>query len=163
MRNTFKKGGIHPEAHKEASRGIELLELPKKAVVPLSQHIGTPARPVVSKGDKVRRGMLIAENSAFVSAGLHAPISGTMAGIVPVALPWGKSTQAIVIEADEEEHRADTESRHEYWASMIPGESDRLPKRYAVRYRKRVSWVLAAQHSPHMSSLMSSRRHARRY
>ncbi len=76
MRNTFKKGGIHPEAHKEASRGIELLKLPRKAVVPLSQHIGAPARPVVSKGDKVRRGMLIAENSAFVSAGLHAPISG---------------------------------------------------------------------------------------
>ncbi len=126
MRNTFKKGGIHPEAHKEASRGIELLKLPGKAVVPLSQHIGAPARPVVSKGDKVRRGMLIAENSAFVSAGLHAPISGTVTGIVPVALPWGKSTQAIVIEADEEEHRADTESRQEYWASMIPGESDRL-------------------------------------
>ena len=87
MRNTFKIGGIHPSANKTASRRLELLPLPKKAYLPLSQHIGAPATPIVAKGDKVVRGQLIAENSRFVSAGLHAPISGTVSGIENVVLP----------------------------------------------------------------------------
>lgn len=125
MKNTFKKGGIHPPAHKEASRDIDLLPLPRRAVVPLSQHIGAPAEPVVSKGDIVRRGDLIAENTAYVSAGLHAPISGCVKSIEHIALPWGKPALAVIIEAGEAEHAADTEARKEYWAAMVPGESDR--------------------------------------
>lgn len=75
MKHTFRKGGIHPDAHKTASRRILFQPLPLTAWLPLSQHIGAPSVPVVKKGDKVVRGQLIAENSSFVSAGLHAPIS----------------------------------------------------------------------------------------
>ena len=125
MRNTFKIGGIHPSANKTASRRLELLPLPKKAYLPLSQHIGAPATPIVAKGDKVVRGQLIAENSSFVSAGLHAPISGTVSGIENVVLPWGKPSKAIVITASDDEHSADTEAREAYWRDMIPSVCDR--------------------------------------
>lgn len=125
MKRTFTKGGIHPPQHKDASRKIELLPLPLKAVIPLSQHIGAPAVPVVSKGDKIKRGQLIARPSTFISAGIHAPISGTVAAIGPVVLASGNPGEAIVITATEDQHTADTEAREAYWKDIIPGTTDR--------------------------------------
>lgn len=125
MRNTFKIGGIHPAPNKTASRKIELLPLPMKVWMPLSQHIGAPSKALVVRGDKVVRGQIIAENGSFVSAELHAPISGTVTAIDDVVLPWGKPSKAIVITASEDEHAADTAAREDYWRGMIPHVSDR--------------------------------------
>lgn len=125
MKKTFKIGGIHPAANKTASRRIEFLPLPMQVCLPLSQHIGAPSKALVSKGDKVTRGQLIADNSGFVSAGLHAPVSGTVIGIENVPLPWGTTAQAVIIKASEEEHEADTQLRSAYWLDMIPGVCDR--------------------------------------
>lgn len=120
MKHTFKKGGIHPGSFKTASPDIELLPLPMTATVLLSQHIGRPANPTVQKGDKVCRGMVIAENSAYISASVHAPISGTVASIDDVVLPNGKNGRAIIIKAAPEEHEADTAARNSYWSDTIP-------------------------------------------
>lgn len=119
MKHTFKTGGIHPGEFKTASLDIQLQPLPTTAVVLLSQHIGAPATPVVSKGDKVSRGMLIAETASFVSASIHAPISGTVTAIDDVVLPNGKNGRAIIIKADEAEHEADSVARAEYWGKTI--------------------------------------------
>ena len=119
MKHTFKTGGIHPGEFKTASLDIQLQPLPTTAVVLLSQHIGAPATPVVSKGDKVSRGMLIAETASFVSASIHAPISGTVTAIDDVVLPNGKNGRAIIIKADEAEHEADSVARAVYWGKTI--------------------------------------------
>ena len=67
MLKTFRIGGIHPPENKlTADRPIEQSPLPKQAVILLSQHIGTPAQPVVAKGDRVKVGTLIAKASGFV-------------------------------------------------------------------------------------------------
>ncbi|MCM1067265.1 MAG: electron transport complex subunit RsxC [Muribaculaceae bacterium] len=120
MLKTFRKGGIHPPANKTADRSIDLLPLPMVAVLPLAQHIGAPARPLVEKGAHVSRGQLIAEGSSFVSASLHAPVSGTVSAIEDVVLPSGLPARAIVIKADEADHAADTEARLAYWESTVP-------------------------------------------
>ena len=76
---TFRIGGIHPEENKLTSdKPTQVAPLPKQAVFPLSQHIGAPAKPVVSKGDKVRVGTLLAEAGGFVSAPIHSSVSGTV-------------------------------------------------------------------------------------
>ncbi len=124
-KKTFTIGGIHPDGHKEASPEIELLPLPETAVMPLRQHIGAPATPCVAKGDRVRRGEIIATNPSFVSAGLHAPISGTITAIGPVTMADGKPSQAIIIKADPGNHEADTEARRRYWDRTVPGQTDR--------------------------------------
>ncbi len=111
MKKTFRKGGIHPAANKTAATGIEVLPLPMTAYVPLSQHIGAPARPVVSKGEHVSRGSLIAEPASFISAAVHAPISGTVAAIEQAVSASGKPMQMIIIKASEADHAADTEAR----------------------------------------------------
>jgi len=125
MRSTFKIGGIHPPSCKTASRKIEIFPLPIKAYLPLSQHIGAPSKAIVSKGDKVKRGQVIAENSGFVSAELHASISGTVLAVEDVVMPWGKPSKAIIITASDEEHVQDTADREAYWLEMIPSVCDR--------------------------------------
>ncbi|MDD6670554.1 MAG: electron transporter RnfC, partial [Prevotella sp.] len=76
---TFSMGGVHPEENKiTADKGTVVAELPKQAIFPLGQHIGAPAKPVVSRGDKVKVGTLIAEDGGFVSAPIHSSVSGTV-------------------------------------------------------------------------------------
>ncbi|MDE6278255.1 MAG: electron transport complex subunit RsxC [Muribaculaceae bacterium] len=108
---TFRIGGIHPPEHKDASLKIEWPELPRRVVLPLSQHIGAPARPTVAKGEHVERCGLVAECPSFVSASIHTPISGTVKTIEALPMAGGMPQPCIVIEASEEDHAADTEAR----------------------------------------------------
>ncbi len=75
--HTFGRGGIHPAPRKEATsgRGIEDLPTPGEVVLPLSQHLGSPAEPVVKKNELVRRGQKIADGGP-TGVPLHATISG---------------------------------------------------------------------------------------
>lgn len=101
MKYTFK-GGIHPYEGKELTMDKEVIEyLPKREVVyPLSQHIGAPANPVVKKGDRVLAGQLIAEAGGFVSANIHASVSGTVKVIEPRLTASGSKVNSIVIDND---------------------------------------------------------------
>lgn len=80
---SFPIGGVHPSDNKKWSRGsaIEPMDLPDVVNVPLSQHIGAPAVAKVAKGDKVLVGQLIAEAGGFMSANIHAPVSGTVTAV----------------------------------------------------------------------------------
>ena len=83
MMRTFPIGGVHPSDNKKwsSNSAIEQMDLPDVVNVPLSQHIGAPATPKVAKGDKVRVGDLIAEATGFMSANIHAPVSGTVTAV----------------------------------------------------------------------------------
>ena len=99
---TFK-GGVHPYDGKELSKEKPVREyLPgKELVYPLSQHIGAPAQPIVKKGDHVLAGQKIAEMGGFVSAPVHASVSGVVKEIKKVRNNVGAMVDAIVIENDE--------------------------------------------------------------
>ncbi len=103
---SFSKGGVHP-AENKLSQGVEIstMELPTKVYIPLSQHIGAPAKAIVAKGDEVLTGALIAEATGFMSANIHSPITGKVTSVVPMANAQGLMTPMIVIErkADDEE------------------------------------------------------------
>lgn len=98
---TFK-GGIHPYDGKELSKDCPVEKyLPKgELVYPLSQHIGAPAKPLVAKGDRVLAGQMIAEAGGFVSAPVHASVSGTVKGIEPRLTATGSMANAIIVEND---------------------------------------------------------------
>ena len=80
---TFPIGGVHPSDNKEWSKAkaIEPMELPDVVTIPLAQHIGAPATAIVAKGDVVKVGQKIAEATGFMSANIHAPISGTVTAV----------------------------------------------------------------------------------
>lgn len=95
-------GGIHPYDGKDLTKDKPIREVfPKgELVYPLLQHIGTPALPIVKKGDRVLTGQKIAEASAFVSAPIYATVSGTVKAIEPRRVVTGDSIMSIVVDND---------------------------------------------------------------
>jgi electron transport complex protein RnfC len=97
-------GGIHPPENKKQSTraSVRQLPIPKTLVIPTQQHLGLAADPVVSVGDKVLKGQIIAEPVGRISASLHAPTSGTVTAIEeqPVPHASGLTAECIVIESD---------------------------------------------------------------
>jgi len=98
-------GGVHPPFHKDDSNQdpITFAGIPSELVLPLQQHIGIEADPVVQIGDVVTKGQLIASISSMgLSANIHAPTSGKISAIEERALPHisGLSGLCIVIETD---------------------------------------------------------------
>jgi len=97
-------GGIHPAERKELSNRtpIQPAPLPKRLTLPLNQHIGAPAEPVVAVSERVLKGQLIAAANGFVSVPVHAPTSGTVSFIGPQPYPHvsGMLAPAIVIDSD---------------------------------------------------------------
>lgn len=104
-------GGVHPPEHKTESSGrpIAPAPLPARLVVPLMQHIGNPAKPVVQPGQQVLKGELIGKADGYISASVHAPTSGRVLAVEPhpVPHPSGLPALCVVIEADGEERWVD--------------------------------------------------------
>ncbi|RDH80925.1 MAG: electron transport complex subunit RsxC [endosymbiont of Escarpia spicata] len=101
LRPTFRHG-VHPDPLKEQTVDLPVQRVPfvSRYVMPLGQHIGVPAKPVVKKGDTVARGQMIAEPGAFMSTALHSPVTGRVVGIEPHRYTDGSFKPAIEIEAD---------------------------------------------------------------
>jgi len=98
---TFR-GGVHPHEHKESTHALPIERMPfvSEYVLPLSQHIGAPSRPVVEVGEKVHRGQMIAAPAGFVSVSLHAPVTGRVTAIGLRLHPNGRMMPSIVIATD---------------------------------------------------------------
>ncbi|MCJ7806917.1 MAG: electron transport complex subunit RsxC [Clostridia bacterium] len=107
MSSTVFKGGVHPNHHKEttATMAVTAMKVPERVIIPLQQHIGAPCEPLesIAVGVPVKKGQKIGESSGFVSAPIHASISGTVTAIGPYNHPLGRPVQAITIESDGED------------------------------------------------------------
>jgi electron transport complex protein RnfC len=95
-------GGVHPNYNKELAnaRAIETMPLPQRLIVHFAQNLGAAPKPVVKKGDSVRKGQVIAEAQGFVSVPLHAPTSGVVQAIDTFPHPVGADMPAAVIVPD---------------------------------------------------------------
>jgi len=118
-------GGLHMPGNKEMSTDspVAVAPLPEKLVIPLQQHIGAPAKPLVSIGDKVLKGQMLAKPEGYVSAPVHAGSSGTVVAIeeFPVPHPSGLSAPCIVIETDGEDRWIEHSGNPDY-KSLDPSE-----------------------------------------
>ena len=102
-------GGIHTYDGKDLTKDKPTkVLLPKgELVYPLVQHIGAPARPVVTKGDKVLVGQIIAEAGGFVSSNIISAVSGTVKAIEKRLVVQGTMVDSIVIENDHEYNKVE--------------------------------------------------------
>ena len=100
--NKSEFGGVHPPERKERSQHRSLVDFPAPAqvVIPLSQHIGAPALPLVQAGDYVYMGQMIGEAQGPVSANIHASVSGTVAAVENRPHPTLGAVLSIVINSD---------------------------------------------------------------
>jgi len=119
---TFK-GGIHPPDKKGLSKGkaISPANPPKKVVIPLSQHIGAPCKLSIVIGQEVKKGEVIGTPEGFVSAPVHASVSGKVVAIGEFPMPTGKMTKCIVIENDGKEEWTSLKDNPDY-ISLTPEE-----------------------------------------
>ena len=99
------RGGVSVEHNKNtAEMPVERMPEPERVVLPMQQHIGAPCVPTVKPGDKVSVGQVIGDSDKFVSAPIHATISGTVKSVGDVKLANGLITKGVTIESDGE-HR----------------------------------------------------------
>ena len=127
-------GGLHLPDHKRESTGrpVRPAALPARLWLPLQQHIGEPAQPVVSVGDLVLKGQLLARPKGAISAGVHAPTSGTVASIGPHPIPHPSGLTATCIELA-------TDGR-DAWAELPEPWPD-FEARDPAELRERVRWA----------------------
>jgi len=96
---TFKIGGVHPEENKlSAGAGIEILPVPEKVCILVSQSLGAPSKVVVEKGAIVKTGQLIAKGEAFISSNVHSSVSGKVVKIDEVIDTSGYKRPAVFID-----------------------------------------------------------------
>ena len=110
-------GGVHPPAFKTLTSDgpIKRAFIPKRVVIPLSQHAGSPAQPVVAVGDTVAVGTLIAKATGFISSQVHAAIGGKVTKISHSPTPTLARALSITIEsqgaAEDQEFKAPAKRR----------------------------------------------------
>ena len=122
---TFGRGGIHPGTHKGATAELPIEPItptPAEVWIPLSQHIGDPAVPIVKKGDRVVRGQKIADGG-ISGVPIHATITGKVKPLDKRPHPTLISAESIAIKADGESEEL-----------MFPEEPDwrELPREQAL-------------------------------
>jgi electron transport complex protein RnfC len=102
------RGGVHAEEHKASTSSQPIvidLPLPKKLYIPLQQHVGKAAEPVVRVGDHVLKGQLLAHSQGMISAPVHASSSGVIIDIddYPAPHPSALPIRTVVLETDGED------------------------------------------------------------
>lgn len=98
---TFR-GGVHPPEFKELTRdqSFEIMPDPKRVILPLRQHIGKDAKPLVKKGVEVKAGEIIAESDGFISSPVFSPVNGKVISVGKETNSSGFPKEAIVIETN---------------------------------------------------------------
>lgn len=101
---TGANGGVHPPEHKLESTKLPIasIDMPKRLVLPLRQHVGNLPKVLVEVGQHVLKGQLLAEAEGNISAAIHAPTSGVIAAIENAVIPHpsGLPDLCIVLEPD---------------------------------------------------------------
>lgn len=121
-------GGTHIDAAKNltAELPIEAIPAPEKVVLPLSMHIGAPAKPLVQPGEKVYLGQKIAEAQGAVSSNIHASVSGMVVGSERRFLPNGTVAACMVIKNDGQDTLDPTITPRESGLGLPPDEIRQL-------------------------------------
>jgi electron transport complex protein RnfC len=107
---TFSRGGVHPPEHKlSAGQNVEVLDPPDVAVIPVSQHLGAPAKVLVKRGDQVKVGQVLAQSEGFVSTNIHSSVSGKVLKVdnFPDSSGYRRMAVQIQVEGDEWEENID--------------------------------------------------------
>ena len=94
-------GGVHPKENKHYSENqrIQVYPEPDILVIPMSQHIGAPCKPLVKKGDLVTKGQKIGDNQGLCVP-VHASVSGKVKSVEMKAHTSGVNVMSVVIEND---------------------------------------------------------------
>ncbi len=117
-------GGVHPSEHKEFSEhfALERFPDPEVVVIPLSQHAGAPANPVVEVNDTVKVGQKIGEAAGFISSPIHSSVSGTVIAIESRPHATRGECLSVVIRSDGKNTLHESVKPHKDLDELTPDE-----------------------------------------
>ena len=119
-------GGLRLPGHKAVSTAerIRDVPLPAQLILPISQHVGDPAQPVVAAGDQVLKGQLLAAPEGTLGAPVHASSSGTVVAIEPwpVSQRYGDKAPCIIIDCDGEDRPVEPGTDRIHYTKLEPQE-----------------------------------------
>ena len=117
-------GGLRLPGHKAAATAqpIRDVPLPSQLVLPITQHVGDAAQPVVGTGDRVFKGQLLAAPDGTLGAPVHASSSGRVIAIEPwpVSRRHGDNAPCIVIECDGEDRAVEADQDYGSFSALPP-------------------------------------------
>lgn len=116
--------GVHPPELKEMTAALHTrrLPFPDEVVLPVRQHAGKPARPIVRRGDRVERGDLVAEADGFFSSPVHASAAGTVVDVDFWPHPDGSWERAIRIRVEPFSAQTPRPRQVPRWETLTPAE-----------------------------------------
>jgi len=118
-------GGLRLPGHKSEStaQSIRDVPIPSQLVLPITQHVGDPAQPIVNVGERVLKGQLLAQTDGALGAPIHASSSGTIVAIEswPVSQRHGENAPCIVIDCDGQDQKMEFAGGPEDFESQEAG------------------------------------------
>jgi electron transport complex protein RnfC len=124
---SFPRGGIHFEDSTVPSKNASVVAfLPALSIIPLVQHTGSRAYPVVSVGDYVREGMLIGRGQGLGSANVHATVPGRVVRTVSWKMAEGQTNDALVIRLEGAFEKLGRREEALSWKGLSPFDLQRL-------------------------------------
>ena len=116
--------GVHPPELKDitAKKPLEQLSPPEKVFIPLHQHFGAPAEPLVNKGDEILLGQKIGEVKTLFSAAVHSSVSGKVLNVDDYPHPLGRPVLTVTIANDGEDRPVEEEKSPENPLSLSPAD-----------------------------------------
>ncbi len=116
--------GVHPPDLKDLTSGeaIRRMPFPDRLALPLKQHAGEAARPLVEKGDRVQRGDKIGEARGFISSPIHASAAGTVRDIRRWPHPDGSMQEAVIVDVDPHDPQVPRPRIVPEWKELEAGE-----------------------------------------
>jgi electron transport complex protein RnfC len=122
---TFSRGGIHPPENKlSSSQAIKELPPPEVVVIPVSQHLGAPAKVLVNRGDEVMVGQIIAESGGFISTNTHSSVSGKVLKVDKFPNSSGYRTLAVQVQVDGDKWMEDIDRSDDLVQHTVLGQDD---------------------------------------
>lgn len=102
IRSLGFRHGVHPPDSKELTARIPIrrMPFPEEVILPVRQHAGRPARPLVRRGERVERGDTVAAADGWVSSPVHASAAGRVTGVEWWPHPDGTVAESVRIAVD---------------------------------------------------------------
>jgi len=122
---TFSRGGVHPPENKLSSgNAIQELPPPDVVVIPVSQHLGAPAKVLVNRGDEVIVGQLLAQAEGFISTNVHSSVSGKVLKVDRFADATGYRNMAVQIQVEGDRWVEDIDRSDDVVPHTVLGQED---------------------------------------
>jgi electron transport complex protein RnfC len=130
---SFPRGGISFDDPTVPSRNSSVTAfLPGLSVIPLVQHAGGRAYPIVSIGENVKEGMLVGRGQGMGSANIHATVPGKVIKMVSWKMADGKTNDALVIRMEGSFEKLGKKEDVFPWQGMLPYDLQRIISEFGV-------------------------------